>query len=104
MSNQKPFLTPAVGHVKARTETPKGYPPRGDIPQSKTPWSVPFPDYKPTAYTAQAVLDNDRTKQAGGWADPPSIDRNLLRAAENARAARRRVNDAAGRWAGPEPR
>lgn len=67
--------------VKSRTQRPEGYPTRYPVPDDKASWDVPFDDYDPPDYTAQVVLDNDRTVKPGGWADPADIrlvDRPLL--------------------------
>jgi 8-oxo-dGTP pyrophosphatase MutT (NUDIX family) len=36
-------------------------------------WNVPDPNYAPVEFTAQTVLDNDRDKKPGGWADPAEM-------------------------------
>lgn len=72
-------LTPAqrdarvARSVKSRTEQPEGYPKRQRTPGIKADWFTPFPGYNPPDYTAKTVLDNDRTKKKGGWADPPDV-------------------------------
>ena len=38
-------------HVAARSADNPTYPPRFAVPDEKVPWAVPFPGYKPTAYT-----------------------------------------------------
>jgi len=63
-------------HLKARGPHPK-YPPRFNVPDKFVDWGSPHPvdGYNPTAYTAEAVLDNDCTKKAGGWADATDVKR-----------------------------
>jgi len=58
--------------AKERTAQPKGYPQRAKVPDAKVSWDVPFEGYAPAAYTAPAVIANDVTKKANGWADPES--------------------------------
>ncbi len=57
-------------HVKARLGQPHGYPTRILVPDEKVDWSVDFPGYNPPEYTAPVVLENDRTRNPEGWADP----------------------------------
>jgi hypothetical protein len=68
--------------VKMRTETPQFYKyPDGTqvqrnpspVPVELTPWNVDFPNYSPSVYTAQVVLDNDVLVNPKGWADPQSL-------------------------------
>ncbi|MEE8409561.1 MAG: NUDIX domain-containing protein [Myxococcota bacterium] len=69
-------------HIKARLEAPDAYPPRsvggedgGPVPEDRVPWSTDLPGYDPPYFVAQRVLDNDRTKTPGGWADPEDVGR-----------------------------
>jgi ADP-ribose pyrophosphatase len=39
------------------------------VPDDRVSWSVPFAGYDPPDYTAQVVLDNDRTKRPADWAE-----------------------------------
>lgn len=43
------------------------------VPPDKKSWDVEFFKYEPTYYVSQKVLDNDMTKNPGGWADPEDI-------------------------------
>lgn len=60
-------------HKKARTEKPEMYPERIDVPDTKVPWEVSFSSYHPKYFVALKVLEEDRTKKDGGWADPENI-------------------------------
>eukprot|EP00300_Choanocystis_sp_HF-7_P009064 c16247_g1_i4.p1 GENE.c16247_g1_i4~~c16247_g1_i4.p1 ORF type:complete len:229 (+),score=24.63 c16247_g1_i4:1-687(+) len=60
-------------HVKALQPHPQ-YPSRSHVPQDKIPWSVTWPDYKPTNYTADVVRKANRLTVVGGWADPEFED------------------------------
>lgn len=59
-------------HVKARGAHPQ-YPARFAVPDEFVLLEKNFPEYKPTDYTAQTVVDNDETKKKGGWADPMDV-------------------------------
>lgn len=55
--------------------THKAYPPRA--PCQKPDWKDLDPSYAPPDFTHQSVVDNDRTKNPKGWADPNLDDSNL---------------------------
>ncbi|MEE9128173.1 MAG: NUDIX domain-containing protein, partial [Planctomycetota bacterium] len=57
-------------HLKIRAERPSVYPPRQRIAIDEAPWLFECPDYDPPYYVAPEVLENDRTRTAGGWAEP----------------------------------
>ena len=40
------------------------------MPDENVPWSVSWASYAPIAYTAPAVIENNRVTKPGGWADP----------------------------------
>jgi len=63
------YQTREVLHVKARGPHP-AYPTRVEVPDEYVDWRVPFEAYDPCLHTAKAVVDNDVTKNARGWADP----------------------------------
>ena len=64
-------------HKRARNPHPQ-YPKRGEVPDDKVRWSVAYDSYAPWPYTADSVLDNDRSLTPRGetpapnrgWADP----------------------------------
>lgn len=68
MTSPDRFIGP---HRNARIGSAAGYPRRVTVPDDKVRFSVPFAAYAPTTFTADVVLDNDRTVREGGWADPP---------------------------------
>lgn len=43
---------------------PCGGPKRGDVPDDKIDWSIPFPEYKPAEFTIPVILE-----EKVGWAD-----------------------------------
>ena len=57
-------------NVQIRGERPASYPSRQRIPSTLADWAVAAPEYAPPYHVDPAVLDNDCTKEAGGWADP----------------------------------
>lgn len=57
-------------HVQARSAGFKFYPARAAVADAQVPWDTVWPDYAPTRYTWQGVIDQDSTVKAGGWADP----------------------------------
>jgi len=62
-----------VGHYKARKEKPSVYPDRYPVPDQYTSWDTDYPGYTPVYFVAPTVIDNDRTKNPKGWADPEDI-------------------------------
>ncbi|MBX3170239.1 MAG: NUDIX domain-containing protein [Candidatus Eremiobacteraeota bacterium] len=63
-------LQPGWGHSKARSESGKDYPARGNPPQT---WQQADPDYQPTFYEAPVLA----TQPA--WADPADMKEALSR-------------------------
>lgn len=60
-------------HIKARTEKPTSYPSRFPVSEETTWENVDKLTYKPVEFTAQVVLDNDKTIDPQNpklWADP----------------------------------
>lgn len=62
--------TSPTAHVKARTETPSGYPARFPVPAEGVSWQVQYPEYHPPVFVADAVKAERREKGDSGWADP----------------------------------
>lgn len=60
-------------HLKIRAERAVGYPERQRIPIDEAPWAVPCADYDPPYYVSAPVLASDRSRGAGGWADPEDV-------------------------------
>jgi ADP-ribose pyrophosphatase len=60
-------------HLRIRAERPPSYPPRHRISIDEGPWMVDCPDYDPPYHVDPAVLSNDRSKVADGWADPEDV-------------------------------
>lgn len=52
-----------------------GYPERCPVPLASRLWEREYPGYQPTFYEAARVLEMDRTKVVGGWADPATVTR-----------------------------
>jgi ADP-ribose pyrophosphatase len=82
--------TPRKMHSAHLAQHPN-YPPRA--PVANPDWDVPEPGYAPVPFTAEVVLQNDRTKKPKGWADPADFTREL-RAEVGAR------HSAAAEWSG----
>jgi ADP-ribose pyrophosphatase len=59
--------------LRIRGERPSSYPPRQRVSIDVAPWAVECAEYQPPYYVALEVLANDRTRVAGGWADPEDI-------------------------------
>jgi ADP-ribose pyrophosphatase len=57
-------------HLKIRGERPSSYPPRLRISIDEAPWLLDCEDYDPPYHVDASVLENDRLKVDGGWADP----------------------------------
>lgn len=64
-----PLSTTTYIHEKARRSHP-AYPARAPVQDEQVSWFTHFPTYKPTPFEHPCVAANDRTKKAGGWADP----------------------------------
>jgi len=60
-------------HFKARTQLNQFYPRRFQVPDDKTDWAVPWPEYSPVPYTDDSVIDNGSDNKIGGWADPDDV-------------------------------
>jgi ADP-ribose pyrophosphatase len=60
-------------HLKIRAERPRSYPPRQRILLDEAPWPLDCPEYVPPYHVDSSVLEQDRFKTAGGWADPEDI-------------------------------
>jgi ADP-ribose pyrophosphatase len=58
---------------RARFEWPDGYPRRIKVSDALLDWDTDYPEYDPPYYVAPEVLENDRTRKPGGWADPEDI-------------------------------
>jgi len=65
-------MSSARPHVAARQQFPH-YPARLAVRDDLVEWSVAWPDYAPTIFTAPHVLANDRSVKPGGWADPQDV-------------------------------
>jgi ADP-ribose pyrophosphatase len=61
-------------HLKIRAERPASYPPRQRISIDEAPWMLDCDDYDPPHHVDPSVLENDRNKVDGGWADPEEFD------------------------------
>ncbi len=61
-------------HLRIRGERPPSYPPRQRISIDVAPWAVECPDYDPPHHVEPDVLENDRSRTSGGWADPEDFE------------------------------
>jgi ADP-ribose pyrophosphatase len=59
--------------LKIRGERPASYPPRLRVSLDLAPWAIDCPEYDPPYHVEPVVLENDRTRVAGGWADPEDV-------------------------------
>jgi len=59
--------------LQIRGERPASYPPRQRISIDQAPWAIECPEYDPPYHVEAAVLEHDRTRVAGGWADPEDV-------------------------------
>ena len=57
-------------HLKIRAERPASYPPRQRISIDESPWMLDCDGYDPPYHVDSSVLENDRSKNDRGWADP----------------------------------
>jgi ADP-ribose pyrophosphatase len=57
-------------HLKIRAERPASYPPRQRISIDEAPWMLDCEGYDPPYHVDPSVLESDRDKTDGGWADP----------------------------------
>jgi len=60
-------------HLKIRAERPASYPPRQRISIDQAPWLLDCEEYDPPYYVDAGVLEQDGTKEDGGWADPEDL-------------------------------
>ncbi len=58
---------------KCRFEKPKSYPERFPITDKKVAWKTPYPEYTPSYFVAEHVIEYDITTHKKGWADPEDI-------------------------------
>ncbi len=72
--NRKYLMPDGTLHRKARMEKPKIYPERVNVSDSAVAWEVLLPGYAPHYFVAPKVLEEDRTKKEGGWADPERLE------------------------------
>lgn len=61
-------------HLKIRAERPASYPPRQRISIDQAPWLLDCEEYDPPYHVDPEVLEQDRTKVEGGWADPEDLE------------------------------
>ena len=61
-------------HLRIRGERPPSYPPRQRISIDEAPWVIDCAGYDPPYHVERQVVENDRSKAAGGWADPENFD------------------------------
>ncbi|MHC4451313.1 MAG: phosphotransferase [Planctomycetota bacterium] len=61
-------------HLTIRSERPARYPARQRISIDESPWLLDCESYDPPYYVDPAVLESDRTKAVGGWADPEDFE------------------------------
>lgn len=87
-------------HLKIRGERPASYPPRQRVPLDQGLWAVPCDEYDPPYHVDPAVLQNDCTRSANGWADPEDLSALPSGPAGDSSAAR----DEAGRVLNPRGR
>ena len=62
-----PTITKPGAHTVHHSTHP-AYPERFEV--LETHWAIDHPGYAPVEFTHPVVFENDRTKKAGGWADP----------------------------------
>ncbi len=60
-------------HLKIRGERPPSYPARQRVSLDQALWAVECDVYDPPYHVDPTVLANDRTRVAGGWADPEAL-------------------------------
>jgi ADP-ribose pyrophosphatase len=61
-------------HLKIRAERPAEYPERQRISIDEAPWVLDCESYDPPYFVAESVLENDRLRVEGGWADPEDVE------------------------------
>jgi hypothetical protein len=72
LASMEQLLFDLVGddfHLKIRGERPSSYPARFRISLDQAAWNIPCPEYGPPYYVDPQVLQNDKNKVKGGWAD-----------------------------------
>ncbi len=87
-------------HLKIRGERPPSYPPRLRVSIDEAPWLLDCEGYDPPYHLDLSVLNNDRLKVDGGWADPE--DFGLI--ADELAAIESRFKDDEGRPLNPRGR
>lgn len=65
-----PIITPYFDRPLA---VAAGYPDRFCVPHSKLSWQHAMPEYAPSWYESPRLVEQDRTKVPGGWADPADV-------------------------------
>ena len=78
-------------HLKIRAERPASYPPRQRISIDEAPWMLDCDGYDPPHHVDSSVLENDRSKNDEGWADPEDLAR--VRDLPRVRAAKYKDDD-----------
>ncbi len=87
-------------HLKIRAERPASYPPRLRISIDASPWILECPEYDPPYHVDGSVLEQDRTRRPGGWADPE----DFAAVAQEPRTRDAQFHDEAGRPLNPRGR
>jgi ADP-ribose pyrophosphatase len=87
-------------HLRIRSERPPSYPPRQRLSIDEAPWIMECSQYDPPYHVDPSVLDNDRTRTPGGWADPEDFAQ--MRDDDSVRSAKHK--DDAGRPLNPHGR
>ncbi|MCX6755243.1 MAG: NUDIX domain-containing protein [Candidatus Nomurabacteria bacterium] len=60
-------------HKKCRHEKHVSYPDRFSVSDEQISWSTPYPEYNPSYFLHDDVINNDITICENGWADPEDI-------------------------------
>lgn len=64
---------PVHSIARDNSKKPKEYPQRAKVNKFTARWDISDPKYKPVSFTDPSVLQNDRTLNPKGWADPQDI-------------------------------
>jgi ADP-ribose pyrophosphatase len=64
-----PLTSYSADWFTRRGKAAVGYPTTNYVGRELAEWSIDDPSYAPVRYEAPEVLNSDRTKKAGGWAD-----------------------------------